>query len=157
MKDDTYCCRKHLIVAICAALNNLICLPSWKLKTLQSENARLLVIASYNLSTALGVMSSCWQLLKAVARFNNCRKQFFKSFYQLWQLLQAVASLDSCYKLSTALASVTSCCQHWQLLQAVASFDSCYKLSSALTAAASFDRSYKLSPALTAVTSCCQL
>ena len=144
MKDDTYCCRKGLIVAICAALNNLIWLPSRKLKTLQSENARLLVIASYKLSTALGVMLSCWQLwqlLKAVARFDNCRKQFFKSFYQLWQLLQAVASLDSCYKLSTALASVTSCRQHWQLLQAVASFDSCYKLSSALTVAASFDRS----------------
>ena len=159
MKDDTYCCRKDLIVVICAALNNLISLPSWKLKTLQSENARLLVIASYKLSTAL-VMSSCWQLWqlsKAVAWSDNCCKQFFKSFYQLWQLVQAVASLGSCYKLSTALASVTSCCQHWQLLQAVASFDSCYKLLSALTAAASFDSCHKLLPALTAVTSCLQL
>ena len=28
MKDDTYCCRKDLIVAIRAALNKFICLPS---------------------------------------------------------------------------------------------------------------------------------
>ena len=86
------------------------------------------------------------------------------------QLLQAVASFDNCYKLLPVLTAVTSCCQHWQLLQAVASIDRCYQLLPALTVfisrgqlwlvlyvGASFDSCYKLLPALTAVTCCLQL
>ena len=56
-------------------------------------------------------------------------------------------SIGSCYKLSPALAAVTSCRQLWQLLQAVASFDSCCQLWQVLYIGASFDSCYKLSPA----------
>ena len=167
IKDDTYCCRKDLIVAICVALNKLSCLPSWNrhteiMKSSAVKQCQPSDNASYKLSTSLEFITSCWQLwqlLQVVASFDSC--------YKLLPVLTAVASFDSCYKLLTALTAVTSCCQPWQ---AANSIGSCYKLLPALTgltscrqhwqllqAVAGFDSCYNMLPVLTAVTSCCQL
>ena len=145
IKDDTYCCRKDLIVAICVALNKLSCLPSWNRHTeiMKSSAVKQCQPAGYRQLQAVNIFRIHYKLLTALTAATSC--------HQLWQVLQAFASSDSCYKL---LPAVTSCCQFWQLLQAVASFDSCYKLLPALTAVTSCRQLWQLLPALTGLTSC---